>query len=250
MKSRAAKSSKVFDTLDELSRSVACEIVDIARRAIQERDLFHLVLSGGNTPKRLYELLATEEFRRQIDWMKTHLYWADERFVAHTDTESNFKLVDDLLIKHIESLPAGNVHPIPTIDYDPETAAMKYESELRQNFRADWPSFDLILLGIGTDGHTASLFPGTSGISNLNETVKWVAPSMAPIEPRQRITLTYPAINHARKIIFLVDGADKREVLDAIFSSIDEESEIYPAARIFAEDGSTRWFVSRSALAK
>lgn len=235
----------VFDNLEELSRDVVRKVVDSARHAIQARNLFHLVLSGGSTPNRLFQLLGSEEFCQQIDWTKTNLYWSDERFVAPTDVESNFKLVDDTLIKHSGSLPRENVHRIPTVEYDPNTAATEYENELRRNFLADWPVFDLVLLGIGTDGHTASLFPGTP---SLNETKKWVVPSMAPVEPRQRITLSYPAINHARKIIFLVDGADKRDVLNVIFNSTGEEAAQYPASRVVAENGSVHWFVTRSVL--
>src|SRR5688572_24616891 len=147
-----------------------------------------LVLSGGNTPRTFYGLLASE-FRDQIPWPHIHIFWGDERYVSPHDPDSNYRLARETLLDHVPC-PAANIHPMPTQFASPEDAARDYERTLRNYFGTDWPHFDLLLLGIGKEGHTASLFPGSRA---LRERTRWVAAVETPANPSLRLTLTLPA---------------------------------------------------------
>ena len=166
-------------------------------------------LSGGSTPKLLYETLARPQFRDAIPWPRIHWFWGDERFVPEGDPRSNTSMVRAALLDHAP-VPPGNIHPIPTTGTTPEDAARQYEQTLRA-FHGDGlgkPLFDLVLLGLGTNGHTASLFPGQPAV---DERTAWAAPVAPPGEPI-RITLTFPPLESCRHAAFLVCGADKAEV--------------------------------------
>src|SRR5918912_4236836 len=160
-----------FDNPQEVARAAADRFVEIARAAIRERGRFSVALSGGSTPKRAYELLASEDYRDKLDWSKVHIFFGDERCVPPNDAESNYRMANEAMLSRV-ALPARNVHRIQGVG-DAAANARLYEDELRTFFNdASWPRFDLVLLGMGDDGHTASLFPGTAA---LNEQQAWVA---------------------------------------------------------------------------
>jgi len=189
--------------------------------------VFTLALAGGATPRRLYELLAGPPYRDAFPWHRTHLFWGDERFVPHDDASSNYRMACDAMLSRAP-IPATNIHPVPTEGLTAEAAASEYERELKSFYGADRldparPLFDVNLLGLGSNGHTASLFPGTAV---LEERVRWVEPVVGP-KPT-RITLTYPPLESSRHAAFLVAGKEKRE----IFSRFRRGDESLPAVRL------------------
>jgi 6-phosphogluconolactonase len=189
--------------------------------------VFTIALSGGGTPRRLYGLLAGPPYRDRFPWERTHLFWGDERFVPHNDTSSNYRMVRDAMLSRAP-IPAANIHPVPTEGLTPEAAAANYERELKSFYGAERldpasPLFDVTLLGLGPDGHTASLFPGTAV---LEERERWVTEVVGP-KPT-RITLTYPALESSRHVAFLVAGEEKRD----IFKRFQRGEDSLPAARL------------------
>ncbi|MCX5896297.1 MAG: 6-phosphogluconolactonase, partial [Proteobacteria bacterium] len=209
-----------FPDLETLSRKAAELIYQRAIECVREKNVFTLVLSGGTTPGLLYKGLASPPYIQQMPWASTHLFWGDERFVPAGHTESNFSLAYNTLISKVP-LPQQNIHRIETGMKRPEDAADAYEKNLREFFedpciteirQEKFPRFDLILLGVGTDGHTASLFPCDEV---LKETKRWVtavpAPACPPLVPR--ITLTLPVINNADCVVFLISGSEKIKVV-------------------------------------
>ena len=196
-----------------------------AQLSIKEKDYFAVAVSGGNTPIYLYRRMAAR--KEVIPWEKTHLFMVDERFVPYCHPDSNFQMVKITLLNQIP-LPAANIHPIPVEEATPQMAAERYEDELRKFFRTAggrFPEFDLILLGTGEDGHTASLFPGSSGF----ETTNLVA--MVPLggEKHDRITLTMPVLNQGKNVIFYVSGRNKSGVLKKV---IEEHDPSLPATHV------------------
>jgi 6-phosphogluconolactonase len=181
----------------------------LVARAAASRHSFSLALSGGSTPKLLYQTLAMPPWRDRMPWARVHLFWGDERFVPPDDPDSNQRMAREAMVAQVP-IPPGNVHPVP-VDGTPEDAARRYEAELR-TFAAERPGgplFDVQLLGLGPDGHTASLFPGTPALAERRAWV--VAVVGARAEPR--ITLTYPALDDSAAVAFLVSGAEKRAIL-------------------------------------
>jgi 6-phosphogluconolactonase len=232
---------------------VATDAEDLADRAAdwmvtQLAGLGHehlsVCLSGGSTPKRLYQRLARDPWRGAMPWNRLNWFWGDERFVPTGDTRSNRLMADAALLDHVPS-PPGSRHPIPVDAGSPEACAAAYQAELEAFYDANAletsrPIFDLMLLGIGSDGHTASLFPGKAAVE---EEKRWVVAAEAGLEPFvPRITLTLPALAASRAIAFLVSGADKTQALDRIFADED-----LPAARL-CRRARTLWFVDREAL--
>lgn len=202
----------VAPTLEGAVRWVADTIVDDAASAIAERGSFHLCLAGGSTPRDLYELLSSPLWRARVEWERVHLYVGDERYVGTVDPRSNYRMIRETLVDRI-LVPPRNVHPIPTGSRDPDVDAERYESVLREKLPAGpdgVPRFDVVLLGLGNDGHTASLFPGSSALDETTRLVMGVTPPMAPTP---RITLTPPVINAARRVIVLTAGALKAGAL-------------------------------------
>lgn len=174
---------------------------------------FAICLSGGSTPRRLYEQLATSKI---FPWAHTHLFWGDERFVPHDDALSNYRMVREALLAKIP-IPVQNIHPIPTAGLSPDEAASAYECELKTFYGADQlaparPLFDVTFLGLGTDGHTASLFPNTAVLAERN---RWAAAVIGAKE-EPRITLTYPALESSRHAAFLIQGQDKQTILQRL----------------------------------
>ena len=215
----------------------------ILERVLMAAGPVSLCLSGGSTPRRLYQTLARAPYRDRMPWQRIHWFWGDERFVPSNDARSNCRMVRDALLDRIEA-PEGNVHPIPTDGVTLDAAVVAYERELKRFYGAEElsperPLFDVTLLGLGEDGHTASLLPGTPA---LEERSRWVA-AVAGVAPEARITLTYPALESSRDVAFLVSGAAKREIL----ARIREGSADVPAARI-RPVGRLHWFVDRAAL--
>ena len=227
-----------FASLDELSHAAAAAVVHVAVNAIQQRGRCAIVLSGGRTPVTLYRLLATTH-RDDVDWTRVHLFWGDERWVPATDPLSNFRMVREALLDHI-ACPADHIHPVPVEADSPDAAARQYEDTLRSFFGDAGTGPDLLLLGMGADGHTASLFPESPA---LEERTRWVVPAFAPVEPRQRITLTIPAINRALNIFLLVAGSDKHSAFaEAVSGHADPRR--YPVAMVQPATGSLTWFVT------
>jgi 6-phosphogluconolactonase len=235
-----------YPSLSELSLAAAEFIAELAEAKIRERNIFTLVLSGGSTPRQLYEKLARQPISKRINWQKTHIFWGDERYVPPDHPEGNFSLAVKSLISKVD-IPPANINRIPTEIDSAQAAAEGYEKTLRKFFpptagsdpSTSFPSFDLVLLGIGGDGHTASLFPGDAA---LEERDRWVvavdgANASPPVE---RITLTLPAINKARYVIFLASGSNKREVFQQVVNNPETSS--YPAARV-KPLGRLVWFI-------
>lgn len=206
---------------------VADSLVELLDARLTQQPTCSLVLSGGKTPETLYLLLATCHYQSRLDWSRVHLFWGDERYVPHDDPRSNYSLAYTAWLSKAP-IPPENIHPMPTHYPNPDDAARAYEAELRAHFGAEapFPVFDLVLLGLGDDGHIASLFPGDPV---LEETTRWVVPSRAPVAPPQRLTLTLPVLNASPRIWFLVSGDAKRAAIEQLFSGAECT---LPAARI------------------
>jgi len=224
-----------------LAQEAAGRILEQARAAVESRGRFSLALSGGSTPQDTYRLLAQEPYRDQVPWDKVHLFWGDERCVPPDDPGSNYHLADRLLISRVP-IPAENVHRIPG-ELAPEAAARAYRRELEDFFCGPAPRLDLVLLGLGGDGHTASLFPGAESLEALSDTV---LPAEAEYEgrPAQRVTLALPAINAARQILFLVSGEAKAGIVAQVLGS---RSGSLPAERVCPTAGELVWLLDEPA---
>jgi 6-phosphogluconolactonase len=248
-----------YPDLDALSRAAAELLCTLAEEAVQQRGLFTVVLAGGKTPKRLYENLTGPPCDVRMPWPQIHLFWGDERCVPADHPDSNFGLAFRAMISRVP-VPPENVHRIPGEIAPPESAAQAYEKILRGFFKPGItrhgshpsrfggdrvPRFDLVLLGVGKDGHTASLFPGNPV---LEEKDRWVAVVESPqgSPPVPRITLTLAVINRARCILFMVSGAEKRNVVHAILHTPEVAARLYPAARVRPE-GRLVWFLDNAA---
>jgi 6-phosphogluconolactonase len=233
----------VFDDAAAVAGGAAVSIAERAREAIEARGLFTFALSGGSTPRRVYELLAGEEFRTDMDWWpNVHLYFGDERMVPPDHAESNYRMASEALLSKV-SIPPENVHRIDGVG-DAAANASAYEREMRGLFGdAEWPRLDLVLLGMGDDGHTASLFPGTTA---LDEKRLWVAPNWVEKLGAWRVTLTAPAINAARRVTFLVTGSGKAGRLREVLKG-ERDPALLPSQLIRPTDGTLEWFVDREA---
>ena len=216
-------------------------------RLAEPRERSAVVLTGGSSPEGLYRLLATEPYRKQIPWERVHWFWGDDRFVPPEDARSNAGQARRLFLDRVPA-PAANLHAIPTDAASADEAARRYQAELSEFYRADRldrarPLFDLVLMGVGNDGHTASLFPGHP---QLDETDRWVVgvpqAGQEPFVPR--VTLTFPALASTRDMLFLVTGQGKRDIMARLLAGAD-----LPATRAHA-DGDLVWLVDREAAPK
>lgn len=235
----------VYDDAVAVAGGAAVSIAERAREAIEARGLFTLALSGGSTPRKVYELLAGEDFRKEMDWTNVHVFFGDERMVPPDHAESNYRMASESLLSHV-AIPPENVHRIDGVG-DAAANASAYEREMRGLFGdLEWPRLDLVLLGMGDDGHTASLFPGTEA---LKEQRLWVAPNWVEKLGAWRVTLTVPVINAARHVTFLVTGADKAARLREVLKGERDPSRL-PAQLIRPTDGTLEWFVDRAAAAR
>jgi 6-phosphogluconolactonase len=232
-----------FDDPAAMMRAAAERIVEQASAAITARGRFLFVLSGGKTPRSLYELLATRPYATRIDWPSVHIFWGDERCVPPEDPASNYRMAREALLDHV-SLPPANIHRIHGED-NPEAAASHYEHLLRSHVDPRDQTFDLVLLGMGTDGHTASLFPGTPAAAELE---RWVVATRGPEREGWRVTLTRPALTAASNVTFLVSGADKAERLREVLE--DHPASPLPAQLIHPKRGALHWMIDASAAAR
>ena len=237
---RREKNIQIFDT-SELVKAVAGLIVKIANNAINTRGRFVLSLSGGHTPETLYSELCTEPYQGQIAWDKTFVFWVDERCVPSDNEQNNARMARVFLLDHVD-IPLSNIYPVP-VDLPPEKAAVAYENSIKQFFGSKEPCFDLILLGLGENGHTASLFPGTQNFSDHTHLIKEV---YVQEQSMYRITMTANLINRAANIIFLIAGGCKAEILDFVLNA-PYQPEQYPAQLINPVNGNLYWFVDDKA---
>jgi 6-phosphogluconolactonase len=234
---------RVCADLADLSRKAAEAAVGAIDDAVRTRGTCSIVLSGGSTPRTLYGLLASQ-FRARIPWAHVQVFWGDERYVPPEDSRSNYGMAKEALLNHVPCPPA-NIHPMPTHFPSADVAAREYERTLRSHFLEEWPDFDVVLLGIGDDGHTASLFPGSLALA---ERTRWVVAAQAPVEPQLRLTLTLPALTRAAAVHVLVAGASKAEVLRHVLEPAGDWI-TYPAAGVRCGTGSVIWWADREAAA-
>jgi 6-phosphogluconolactonase len=232
---------EVWRDLGEVSERASELLVGIAREAAAHGD-FTLALSGGSTPKALYELLATEEKSARVSWERTHVFWSDERCVPPDDAQSNYRMAHEALLSRVP-VPAGHVHRMRGED-EPQAAAAAYAAELEKEFGAGEPRLSLILLGMGEDGHTASLFPHTAA---LKDTAHTVAANYVEKLGSHRLTLTLRTLNAAATVLFLVCGAAKAEALGKVFESNGVEDGTLPARLVRPVQGELLWLVDEAA---
>jgi 6-phosphogluconolactonase len=233
--------SRIFPTMAEMSEAALAEILRIVNEAVAKRGRFSIALAGGHTPAKLYTLWA-EKYRTQTPWEQVHLFFGDERFVPEDDLLSNYRMARQTLIDHVP-IPKENLHPMLTNFPAPEKAAEAYEVELRKFFGEGAPAFDVQLLGLGVEGHTASLFPASPA---LDEQRRWVVAVTVPAEPPQRLTLTLVVLNQGLNTCFLVAGENKREILGALRSEPQNVPSKYPAGRIRPARGVV-WYLDQAA---
>ncbi len=231
----------VYPDVDGMSRAAARDLIDRVREAVEAQGRCALALSGGNTPRALNRLLATE-FARRMPWGQVDVFWGDERYVPSTDPRSNFRMAKETLLDHIP-IPGTNVHPMPTTDPDPDEAARAYDVLLGQRFPGPWPRFDVVLLGLAADGHIASLFPGSSA---LKVTDRRIVAVRVPADPPQRLTITLPVINHAAAVFFLVAGKGKAGAVHRVLVGPCDPITC-PAAGVQPVAGDVIWWVDEGA---
>ena len=234
----------VYKNKDLLSHELALWISEFIYKTLEKQDYFSFVLSGGNTPKTLYTILASGDFKNKINWEKVHFFWGDERYVPFTDSRSNAKMAFDILLNNIK-IPKENINIIPT-DISPEDSAEQYEEAIKNYFKRTQNYFDLVLLGIGDDGHTLSLFPNSPLI---NEEKKWVNKVYNDVQEMFRITMMPTLVNNAKQIVFMVEGENKAVVLNKIIFGNLEPLKL-PAQLISPVDGELHWFVDEDAASK
>jgi 6-phosphogluconolactonase len=230
--------------IDELSRKAADEFVRLTEQSVRSSGRFSVALSGGSTPQSFYKLLAEPVYSERIPWKDVHSFWGDERCVPPDHPESNYGMARRLMLSKIP-VPGENVHRMAG-EKEPQLAAAEYEKTLIDFFgltRGAWPRFDLMLMGIGEDGHTASLFPDSDALQNRENLV--LAPYVEKLQAH-RLTLTLSVINHAANIWFLVSGASKASIVNQVVST-DAASRQIPATLVTPADGRMIWFVTQDA---
>ena len=263
----------ISKNIEDLSQHVAEWMIDYIHRTLQLQDRFTIALSGGSTPKRLHLLLASAPIKNKIDWQKLHVFWGDERYVPFTDDRNNAKMAFDTLLDHVP-VPKSQIHIMRT-DIDPELSAKEYENTLRDYFPGDVPNterkpligepltpdsdrdhvsplishhstFDLVLLGLGDNAHTLSLFPGEEVI---HEEARWVKSVYVKEISMQRITLTAPVVNLSKGTAFLAAGQEKADAVSHVLSN-DYNPDLYPAQVIKPVTGELFWFLDEAASIK
>jgi 6-phosphogluconolactonase len=232
---------QIWKTRNELKQFVAGRIYEIIRRTLKEKTQCCIVLSGGGTPMPVYRQMGFDKTNKLIDWNRVHIFFSDERVVPPDDPESNYGMIQREWLSHIP-IPRSHVHRIQG-ELNPKTAARKYEQEIRKVFEHEPIVFDLILLGVGQDGHTASLFPGTDAVLE-KETL--VTSTFVQEFKNWRVTLTVPILNTAREIIFLVAGRRKASIVQRILEKNTPDIEL-PASLIQPQDGTLSWMIDEKA---
>jgi 6-phosphogluconolactonase len=236
---------KIFDTPELLAQSAAEVLIRCADEAKKLRGRFSVALSGGGTPAGLYNLLAEGDYSCRLNWKTIHFFWGDERCVPPNHSESNYRAARESLLDHVP-VPAGNIHRIRG-ELNPCVAAERYEEDLRDFFQTEHtgqskiPRFDLVLLGMGSDGHTASLFPGKDPVRERN---RWVIAYYVDLLKGWRITMTPVLINNALSVIFIVSGQDKAEALKEVLTGA-YRPDVLPAQIIRPESGNLQWLADQ-----
>lgn len=225
----------IFDDIETLNEATAQHWQEQANAAVAARGAFHVALAGGSTPRRLYVRLAQDDYRQRLPWAETHIYFGDERCVSPDHTDSNYRMAHEALLSQVRAPPA-QIHPMYDPVLSPEQNATHYAGLI-----AGIPAFDLILLGMGDDGHTASLFPDTT---ILDESHRPVAAQYVEKLAAWRISLTLPTINAARQVSVLVAGAGKAEIIAAV-AGVDTPD--YPIQRVHPQPGRLDWFLDHAA---
>ncbi|MGA8431709.1 MAG: 6-phosphogluconolactonase [Candidatus Sulfotelmatobacter sp.] len=244
---KSSREIRKLATPQELFAAAAEEIVLAANEAVAQRGRFTIALSGGSTPKSLFTLLASNA-RSSLNWEQTFFFWSDERHVPPDDKDSNYRMADEAMLSKIP-VSSANVFRVPAENPDADAAALAYEQTLRKFFSLEpgqFPRFDFILLGMGPDGHTASLFPETAALA---ETSRLVVANWVEKLKTSRITFTLPILNAARRVAFLVSGTDKAAVLRAVLQS-NAPGEQYPSKLVQPHDGKLIWFVDGAAASQ
>lgn len=233
----------LYPDSDTLSRDAAQYIVRLATESIVSHGRFTIALSGGTTPRKLYGMLGDEPYRSQIDWALVDIFWSDERCVPPDSEDSNYLLAQQVLLNKIP-IPAAQIHRMPADEPDRDAASQAYTDEMRRVFATNGiPSFDLIQLGMGPEGHTASLFPHQA---SLHEQQRLVMPVSVPKPPPPRLTFTPPILNAAHNVLFLVTGADKADAVQAVLEGTHNPDE-YPAQIVRPTNGEVVWMLDTKA---
>lgn len=236
---------KIFESKIELNRFAAEKFIEIGNNAISENGRFTVALAGGSTPKGLYQLLTTEDFASKIDWMKVYFFFGDERNVPHDSDESNFKMARENLLEKVQ-ISENNIFAWQTNLENAEKSAENYNKTIKNFFdlsENEFPRFDLILLGMGDDGHTASLFPRTKA---LNETEKIAVENRVEKFDAFRLTFTFPTINNAANVMFLVTGEKKAEILREVLRGENVEKNL-PSQNVKLKNGELFWLLDSDA---
>jgi len=231
----------IYPDIHTLSLQAAQYTVRIASESIADSGRFTIALAGGTTTGELYGLLGSEPFRSQIDWQLVHIFWGDERCVPHNSPDSNSYLAQEVLLNKI-SIPESQIHRMPADQPDRDAASQAYAIEMQHTFRTNGiPGFDLIHLGMGPEGHTASLFPHQA---SLHEKQRLVMPVSVPKPPPDRLTFTPPLLNAARNVLFLVTGSEKADALQAVLEG-EYQPEEYPAQIVHPTNGEVTWMLDK-----
>ncbi|HLJ34126.1 MAG TPA: 6-phosphogluconolactonase [Ktedonobacteraceae bacterium] len=233
----------LYSDTDALSRDAAQYIVRLATESIVSHGRFTIALSGGTTPRKLYGMLGDEPYRSQIDWTLVDIFWSDERCVPPDSEDSNYLLAQQVLLSKIP-IPTAQIHRMPADAPDRDAASLAYTDEMRRVFATSGiPRFDLIQLGMGPEGHTASLFPHQA---SLHEQQRLVMPVSVPKPPPPRLTFTPPILNAAHNVLFLVTGADKADAVQAVLEG-DYNPDEYPAQIVRPTNGEVVWMLDTKA---
>ncbi len=235
----------IYENYNRLCDELVRKILGISKKAIRENGLFNMALAGGATPKGLYLRMSDSTYRNEFQWPQMHFFWGDERWVSPDHLRSNYRMAAEALLTKVD-LPVENIHHIITKEGDPDASADRYERELMLHFglrEGEFPKFDLMLLGLGQDGHIASLFPGDSALHELKHLV---LPVIDQDLEEPRVTLTLPVINYANHIIFMASGIEKSHAVQMVLEP-EEGSPVLPAQMIYPEHGTLAWYVDRSA---
>lgn len=236
----------IYPDSNTLSHEAAQYVVRLATEAIANHGRFTIALSGGSTPKALYSLLGNEPYRSQIDWALVEIFWSDERCVPPDSSDSNYQLAQEVLLSNVP-IAANQVHRMPADKPDRDAASQEYIQEMQRVFGTDGiPSFDLLQLGMGPEGHTASLFPHQA---SLHEQQRLVMPVNVPKPPPPRLTFTPPLLNAARHVLFLVTGSEKADALQAVLEGSYQPEE-YPAQIVRPPHGEVTWMLDTAAAGK
>ena len=236
----------IYPDSNTLSHEAAQYIVRLTSEAIADHGHFTIALSGGSTPKALYALLGNEPYRSQIDWALVEIFWSDERCVPPDSSDSNYHLAQEVFLSKVP-IAANQIHRMPADKVDRDAASQEYTQEMQRVFGTDGiPSFDLLQLGMGPEGHTASLFPHQA---SLHEQQRLVMPVDVPKPPPPRLTFTPPLLNAARHVLFLVTGSEKADAIQAVLEGSYQPEE-YPAQIIRPPHGEVTWMLDTAAAGK